>query len=800
MSVKKERVHIHKLQYIVQNWDQLPLPEECKRDWTVQHHLTGVNTVVNPIKTLNAYLNGVDIKKGFRKVSYHQSASAQKFGNILGRRYVKDNLGLQSINHIIRNTISGDFYDDIDMVNCHNNLLLQLCKKKGWFHNFIEYYSQHREECLAEMMLDSGKTRKECKTDVIVAMYNNGKVFGYTGLKWFNEYKANIQVVQDEMAKDPEFQEAYKFAVFKKKDKPEHKKNVAGSLCSIIMNQYENEILTWCEDFLKNYKGLDTDYMVYVFDGFQYDKGVLNDTILREMEEFIYKQTGWKMDFIFKPMEEIIPLPNSIPMVSMIRKNNPFIYDEDDLVVVTGGEDEAGRLFYKHVIQLNRIKYCLGDWFVKQDERVWDRGLDKVRRFLLKKCLAMNYKKRDCAGMLINYCQNLPSAKAIVEVALMHLETDKDSIADNNFVQQMRLKNHGKLVWKNGVYDFRTKAFQKDAVWDTFVYIDRNFPEEEMVQEKKYITDKILDPVLRHNKKHFLHHQARAIAGHVEDKVFSCTTGETDSSKSTFVDMTKRCFGEYVQTAMSKNLAVKKFDDDPEKALGWLVPLQFARIIMISECEKNTTWNGVLMKMIVSGGDAIKARQLFKDPIEFVLDGTLMVVGNDIPKIDVSDVRSRMLSYSCCAKFVNTEEEVNKHEGYFYLKDPQLKQKVMEERYLNAWFQLIAEAYTTTPCVASDDMQFEIDEAVPDNIEEIMCLFNITKNLEDYITNEEVRCIYEYNGLERMGYSFKKVTDMLVSRSGGKRKLKKVKEGDEWVNHRVITGVCKFEKTKPSYD
>jgi len=77
----------------------------------------------------------------------------------------------------------------------------------------------------------------------------------------------------------------------------------------------------------------------------------------------------------------------------------------------------------------------------------------------------------------------------------------------------------------------------------------------------------------------------------------------------------------------------------------------------------------------------------------------------------------------------------------------------------------------------------------PASDDEIMSLFNITKHPSHYLTNQELKSVCESNDLENRGYSFKKVGDMLVSRSGGVRKLKKVKDGDRWIVHRVITGV-----------
>ena len=64
-----------------------------------------------------------DLKKV--KVTYKKSKSLNNIGRVLPVR----SLGLHNIRREIRHTLAKNKYVDVDIVCCHHELLLQLCKK-----------------------------------------------------------------------------------------------------------------------------------------------------------------------------------------------------------------------------------------------------------------------------------------------------------------------------------------------------------------------------------------------------------------------------------------------------------------------------------------------------------------------------------------------------------------------------------------------------------------------------------------------------------------------------------------------
>ena len=81
-------------------------------------------------------------------------------------------------------------------------------------------------------------------------------------------------------------------------------------------------------------------------------------------------------------------------------------------------------------------------------------------------------------------------------------------------------------------------------------------------------------------------------------------------------------------------------DADSDKAQGFLLPVEHARLVFTSELEMDATsskrLNGALLKKFV-GGDRLHARALYQDPCSFFLAGRLCIAGNDCPEISPAD-------------------------------------------------------------------------------------------------------------------------------------------------------------------
>ena len=85
------------------------------------------------------------IKNNKLKVVYKMA----KYG--YGRVYPQKSLSLCSLRRQVRHTLSFHQYVDIDVVNCHPELLLQICLHNNIKTKYLKRYVENREEILADV-------------------------------------------------------------------------------------------------------------------------------------------------------------------------------------------------------------------------------------------------------------------------------------------------------------------------------------------------------------------------------------------------------------------------------------------------------------------------------------------------------------------------------------------------------------------------------------------------------------------------------------------------------------------------
>ena len=87
------------------------------------------------------------VKKGEATIIYTQTKNMK-----YGRVFPKSALGLFSIRREIRHTLARDNYMDIDVDNCHNVLLHQICEHNNIPCKYLKRYIDNRADLLSEVM------------------------------------------------------------------------------------------------------------------------------------------------------------------------------------------------------------------------------------------------------------------------------------------------------------------------------------------------------------------------------------------------------------------------------------------------------------------------------------------------------------------------------------------------------------------------------------------------------------------------------------------------------------------------
>ena len=278
----EERIDVNKLNFIVENRD---LFEEKIKDFRASQCKAGESEYTLSQfsickKILQKSTNGIF------KTKY-----IQKEG--VGRFQAEGSQSLQNITRQIRHTIASQFYNDIDIVNCHPNLLVELCKTHHIEHTTLKRYCNNRSKFLSDagLSVESGK--------VVFLSIMNGGSKEYLSIenpspeiKYFYEHeiKGIHKRLTEVFPKD-----------FKKRVKQNQKNgkdyNHEGSFMNILLCNLENQILQAMFAFYHEPKNV-----VLCFDGLMLPKDI--DPRIGELTTFINDKFDLNLEFKLKTMTE----------------------------------------------------------------------------------------------------------------------------------------------------------------------------------------------------------------------------------------------------------------------------------------------------------------------------------------------------------------------------------------------------------------------------------------------------------------------------------------------------------------
>jgi len=173
---------------------------------------------------------------------------------------------------------------------------------------------------------------------------------------------------------------------------------------------------------------------------------------------------------------------------------------------------------------------------------------------------------------------------------------------------------------------------------------------------EKEILTKLFDmPFVDEIKRdYFIQLVARGICGHVEDRQFLVATGDTACGKTTLTKLLKNTFSNYVTDFNNHHLVAKGGNTESELKWKFIVDFWYERMAICNEFDMSAedmgssdefgnkirnvkSIDGTTMKSLVSDGDTITCRGLFKDPIEVANNAFIMVLANDTPSVKPCD-------------------------------------------------------------------------------------------------------------------------------------------------------------------
>jgi len=672
-------------------------------------------------KTKN-YCKSVIQNNGIHKVNY-KYVNGKDFGRLQSKEP-----SLQRIFNPFRGLLCDGIMFDLDMNNAHPKILIKLCQKHKIEYKYLEDYINNREQRLEELSIDHKIDRKQAKSIILKAInkenytshINNKKVKS----KWFMEFDIETTNIMTKLF------DIYKNDYYKYVKNEEY--NQKGKMQNLILTKIENEYLKRAIDYLTSKK---IEVAVDMFDGCM-AYGEQQDYIIKDLNKLFKKED---MQWSFKP--------HNLELKEYFDK-----LEITDLDSFTGENIMEIAEHILNGILYDKIYKCRDEIIYITSFKII-RNSEIIKSELYKLISVQNYHehRKNARGDDIypevskehNYVENL--AKSIMNKAPR----------DDNFNKKIWNDTLYKIYFKNGYYDFKLNKFIEGEFNKTYIKINKNYNPKSNKEIRDDIYKKILNPIFTIKEEtdetrkqllnYFLHRMSRIMAGHIEDKRWILFQGLRNCGKGMISDMLKNSFESYIRTTNSGNFIIKKASaQDSSKANSWIIDYEFVRLAITQEitvAEKEYI-DGNMIKKFCSGGDYMDGRKNFKDEYEFRIQSALMICCNDIPDIKPSDTEEFKEEYQLKSKFVDKNFDESKKLATFeyYEKEEDLKSDYLtKDNVINEFTIMILEAYKNKieyPQLLQEELKDNEDD---DDMNKLFNLFDYTGNVDDFISNEDLK-------------------------------------------------------------
>lgn len=287
------------------------------------------------VKSLEDYCDSYDEKVGYISIEYVKV-------NEYGRYYIKDPtlMSCTVMWNKIRATLFAESDYDLDMVCCHQNVMVTLLKNNTNYDiTHLEYYCANRDKVIESISIDDSvindynnynqdnKTKKDIVKSLFTIILYGGTIdtwraeYGigaanFTVTQFVKDYIDEIQMNTNIVIGDKRFNDIVisvkSLKIKEAKEKYKKKFNLEkfklgnGAVLSVILQEYETLIIEKAMEFVKEQNCFVTSYN---YDGFQIRKISNVDKVVISLNNYISSITIGKfvfenIKFIVKPFKE----------------------------------------------------------------------------------------------------------------------------------------------------------------------------------------------------------------------------------------------------------------------------------------------------------------------------------------------------------------------------------------------------------------------------------------------------------------------------------------------------------------
>lgn len=665
-----------------------------------------------------------------------------------GRVWASD--GFQMLIKTIRHTLCKETYYDVDIINCHPCLLLNLCQKLKIPVSALEQYVMNREQ-----LLNSEKFSRSELKNIFLHVLNGKKQIQIpdellNSIPLIKEYLAEIDNITNQLIgfNPIEFKEFVSYIKEKRGDKKVF--NSKGKYLNHIISSQENELLSKAVEYIEK-RGIDVNSLI--FDGFMIhnlcaDGRILSkddmSALINDLNDHIKVLYG--VDYIvfsLKSFDYAITIPEN-ELVSAIQKpskrgealwamgRSPEAPTKKKLanVVNQSNKPKPELVIVNDIEGVNYIVSKLGRniilsngrFFIKRFGNIYSEDTSRegrdVRTYLINFISEMNIEFETKPPGIdengnITPGKSKPYSKMYTSCIKLADFVISKFTEDQEFSNQLWNSSLKRLCFKNGYIDFHKGPLfnnwenSNDEFFST-LYVNRDYNPVRNEDHIKEVYDKVINPILTNEQQrnYFLSWLSRGLAGHISEKTWAIGLGRRNSGKGVINELLRNTFGKYVVNFNAEELILSNADSgDKAKKYAWMKDLEYSRIAISNELStlnakgKTIQLDSSQIKSLSSGGDSRPIRQNFKDQVEIRIQARMLMFANEMAPLSKEDVLKTLTTFQFRTEFKDTdlterELEINQLGEYTFMKgDDNIKEYILQDYVKDAFVHIILDHY-----------------------------------------------------------------------------------------------------------
>ena len=633
------------------------------------------------------------IQHGIASVHYQKCN-----GSLWGRSNPDNMVSLFSMRREIRHTIASKYYTDIDIENCHPQLLYQLCIKHTIPCEFLKKYVLNRSEYLKQVQNYYSVDYDDAKLLFIILLYGGGfKKWAdevntdKPALDFIKDFINEFRIIAEVIANlNPLIKEDV-IARKTKKGKTEY--NLYGVSLSIFLQEIEVRILEEIYVYLTANKYIKNKNIVLCADGVMIESNKYKPELLNALSTLIKDTFNFNLIFTVKEMNKGL---------TSERIDDNLIYDLHTPDFTTGLLSDYFKILYDKFIYYDSTLYYFNGVYWEQDY-----NMINIYNFIDKqfygKLLHYYCKQRE---LIIKNVSLQQDTKDELKKQLQPLEIFHKQIShlrQNKYRKTLTEDICNKLYDKTIVFNsnpnlfaFNNKIFDlaNNTIIDPnpFDYIsvtcgynyDTNYDANKITE-----FDAILDTIFpnKENKYYYLECLATGLTGYQVENLF-IATGQGGNGKGVINTQMLKTTGNYGYK-LSNNVLLNEIKEGANPQIANLHQKRFA---LSTEPSNNKTMCSATLNEI-TGDKTINARMAYSNKCDITLCLSLFLECNNLPKLDVVndaiERRIRTIPFVSSFKSIDVYEKTIDKTNIF-IGNPYYKTDEFIESHKQALFHILS--------------------------------------------------------------------------------------------------------------